>query len=123
VLGWVRLPGLGGTVAGGVFRRHNGQRWHRIAFIEDTSTRWSALVPAEEPFSRITPTLNLFDLRVDKTLLLRGSSRSLGLYLDTMNVLNVGQARSYINSSGPYFGLPNAWTDPRTMRLGLRYTY
>ena len=121
VLGWVRLPGLGGTVAGGVFRRHNGQRWHRSAFIEDTSIGWAAFVPAEEPFSRITPTLNLFDLRLEKTLV-RGSRQSLGLYLDILNVLNAGEARSYI-SSGPYFGLPNAWTDPRTMRLGLRYTY
>ena len=123
VLGWVRLPGLGGTVVGGVFRRHNGQRWHRVAPVDDGSTGFSTWMPADEPFSRITPTLNLLDLRIEKTLVLRGPGRSLGLYLDAMNVLNVGLARSYIGNSGPYFGLPNAWTDPRTLRLGLRYTF
>lgn len=40
-----------------------------------------------------------------------------GSYLDAMNVLNVGLAHSYIGSSGPFFGLPNAWTDPPTLRL------
>lgn len=80
-------------------------------------------MPAEEPFSRIAPTLNLLDLRLEKTLLLRGEGRSLGLYLDAMNVANVGVARSYIQQSGPRFGFPRTWTDPRTMRLGMRYTF
>jgi hypothetical protein len=123
LLGWVRIPGLGGTVAGGVFRRHNGQRWHRNTFMTEPASGWSMPLPAEEPFSRITPTLNLLDLRIEKTLLLRGQGRSLGLYLDAMNVANVGAARSYIPQSGPNFGRPRAWTDPRTMRLGLRYTF
>ena len=121
----MRIPGLGGTVASGVFRRHNGQRWHRIAATIEPATGWfTYLVPAEEPaFSRIAPTLNLLDLRLEKVLLLRGQGRSLGLYLDAMNVANVGAARSYIQQSGPRFGFPRTWTDPRTIRLGLRYTF
>jgi hypothetical protein len=67
--------------------------------------------------------ISLLDLRLEKTLLLRGQGRSLGLYLDAMNVANVGVARSYIPRSGPNFGGPRTWTDPRTMRLGLRYTF
>ena len=56
-------------------------------------------------------------------MLPRGQGCTLGIYLDAMNVQNVGRARSYIGQSGPFFGLPNAWTDPRAMRLGLRYTF
>lgn len=123
LLGWVRIPGLGGTIASGVFRRHDGRRWHRLASTMDPVTGSGGLVPAEEPFSRIAPTLNLLDVRLEKTLLLRGEGRSLGLYLDAMNVANLGVARSYIQQSGPRFGFPRTWTDPRTMRLGLRYTF
>ncbi len=123
LLGWVRVPGLGGTVLGGVFRRHNGLRWHRIAANLEPATGWFDYLLPEEPFSRVAPTLNLLDLRVEKTLWLRGGGRSLGLYLDAMNVANVGVARSFINQSGPSFGMPRTWTDPRTMRLGARYTF
>jgi hypothetical protein len=122
LLGWVRLPGLGGTVLGGVVRRHNGERWHRIVATSDPSTGWFTSLTPEAPFSRITPTLALLDVRLEKTLLLRGERRTLGLYLDAMNAANVGTALSYIRQSGPRFGFPRTWTAPRTLRLGLRYT-
>lgn len=122
LLGWGRVPALGGIVGGGVFRVHNGQRWHRIAGLVDPPSNMFIPVPAEEPYSRITPTLPQLDLRAEKTFSVR-RVQVLGLYLDALNVGNLGRARAYIPQSGPNFGVPRAWTSPRTMRLGLRYTF
>lgn len=123
LLAWARLPGFGGTMVAGVFRHHNGQRWHRLASISDAVLGWSTFLPAEEPFSRETPSVSLLDVRVEKTFALRRDGTRVGVYLDALNAVNIGRARQYIPISGPNFGRPRAWTSPRTMRLGLRCAF
>ena len=81
-----------------------------------------AFLPAETPNSRRTPPISALDLRVEKTLLLQ-SPATIGLYAEALNATNVGRALGYIRASGPQFGQPSSWTDPRTMRIGLRFTY
>jgi hypothetical protein len=107
------MPWLHGAVIGAVYRWHTGTRWHRN-YLD---------LAAETPFSRRTPSIWSLDLRVEKTVRVSGDSGVLGVYVDAMNVTNVGRALSYVRQSGPLFGQPNAWTDPRTIRIGLRYSF
>jgi hypothetical protein len=47
----------------------------------------------------------------------------LGLYLDVFNLTNTGVATRTVQRSGPAFGTPAAWTDPRLFRAGARLTF
>jgi hypothetical protein len=57
-----------------------------------------------------------------------GGTRKLGVFLDVFNVGNIGTVDSTWRNpvtllSGPNFGVPQAWVEPRTMRLGARVTW
>ena len=39
------------------------------------------------------------------------------------NLTNVGRALSVASFSGPRFGQPNSWTDPRMAEIGVRFTF
>jgi hypothetical protein len=47
----------------------------------------------------------------------------LSAYVDAFNVGNQGIAMRYQILSGPNFGLPGAWSDPRTIRFGTRFSF
>lgn len=117
-LGSYRAPWFGGFTVGGVFRWHSGTHWQRDARV---TTPIFAGFPAEPIGSRRTPSLGGLDLRVEKTIRIQGGS--LGLYVDAFNVTNLGRATGYTALSGPNFGDVWGWTDPRTMRLGVRYSF
>jgi hypothetical protein len=59
---------------------------------------------------------------VEKTFRLQKSS-TLGFYVDGFNVTNLGRATGFDAMSGPTFGDVSGWTDPRSMRLGVRYSF
>jgi hypothetical protein len=123
LLGWFRSSHLGGAVVGAVYRWHTGTRWHRSARIADPVLNYADWTAAEAPYSRVMPSIGLLDLRLEKTLALGGAPRTVGLYADVLNVANLGRARASNGRSGAQFGHPTAWTDPRTVRLGLRYRF
>ena len=118
-IGSYRVPVWGGFTTGAVFRWHNGTRWNRyVTVYAPTWTRFAA----EPVGSRTTPSLGSLDLRMEKTF---HPSRegTLGLYADIFNATNLGRATAYNPNSGPTFGAVWNWTDPRTGRLGLRYSF
>jgi hypothetical protein len=121
--GWARPPRLPGTMLAAVYRRHNGQRWHRIVRAEHAATGWPTSMPAEEPFSRTAPSVGLLDVRVEQPVAPGRPSGRLSLTLDVMNATNTGVARRFVAISGSDFGKPVAWTDPRTIRIGLSWTF
>jgi hypothetical protein len=120
ILGWYQADWLRGIRAGAVYRWRTGERWHRLAAVFVPAF---GFLPAETPNSRRTPSIGTLDLRVEKTFPLRGPAQTMGVYVDALNATNVGRAFTYVRGSGPQFGQPNSWTEPRTMRIGLRYTY
>ncbi len=118
-LGSYRPPWLGGFTVGGVFRWHSGTNWNRIAQVQ---TPIVATFPAEPVGARRTPSLATLDLRVEKTFSLQKGT-TLGLYVDGFNLTNQGRATSFNPMSGPSFGQVRGWTDPRSMRVGLRCSF
>jgi len=80
-----------------------------------------AIIAAEPPSHR-GPVRDTLDLRLDKPLSVRGNTRVHAL-LDVFNVWNQGIATSRSPVSGPNFGRPGAWSDPRTLRAGVRITF
>ena len=53
---------------------------------------------------------------------------TLGLFFDVFNLWNQGVPNSdvtnaVIDNSGTRFGEPNAWVDPRTLRVGVRVSF
>ena len=65
---------------------------------------------------------NLLDLCVEQAWRVPGRGR-LALFLDVFNLANRGVATSVADTSGPVFGWPSTWTDPRTLHAGLRFTF
>jgi hypothetical protein len=51
------------------------------------------------------------------------SATELGVYGDVFNVNNQGIATGVNATSGPNFGMPTRWNDPRTLRVGVRVTF
>jgi hypothetical protein len=76
----------------------------------------------EPPGARRTPSLGGLDLRLEKTFRVTDHGTA-GFYVDGFNVTNVGRATGFESMSGPQFGNVTGWTDPRTMRVGLRYSF
>jgi hypothetical protein len=68
---------------------------------------------------------NILDLRVEKTFDLRRSTprTKIGFYADVFNVTNQGVANRFFSISGPNFGTPNSWSNPRILRVGLRLNF
>ena len=117
-LGSWSLPG--GWTVSGVYRFESGKPWARtVAF--RTGLNQGVENVLVEPFVRRAPAVNTADVRVEKTL--RLGSTTAGLYADVFNVTNAGVARTFFVQSGPRFGQPAGWMDPRTMAIGARLSF
>lgn len=111
---------LGGFGISGFYRWHTGARWERLVLVTQPVF---VFVPAEPRGSRRSPSYGITDLRVEKTLRLSSDQRSLGLYVDVFNLANTGVATRARLLSGPSFGQPRGWTEPRIFRIGARYSF
>ena len=78
---------------------------------------------AEPPGTREGPAIASLDLRFEKTIPLVWRGASLGLRVDVFNATNEGAPLSINGSSGPLFGYPSNFTDPRMVRAGLRVAF
>jgi hypothetical protein len=115
-----------GLALSGVYRYHTGIAWGRSAQFPEIGTVIFG-VRMEKRGTRRTPPFSVLDLRLEKTIRL-SHLRSLGVYVDAFNALNRGtpdptRRRAVIEVSGPSFGVPQFWLDPRTVRLGVRATF
>jgi hypothetical protein len=78
--------------------------------------------------TRRLPALNTVDLRLEKTFRPTRIRGRLGVYLDAFNVGNQAVPNSnyswaVVEISGPSFGEPGAWLDPRRLQAGIRYLF
>jgi hypothetical protein len=127
VIGTWHIGAAGGLNVGGVYRYHTGQAWGRSAHLQETNEFVTFGVRVEPRDARRTAALNLLDLRVEKLVPL-GGHRSLGLLVDVFNVANHGSPdpemrRAIMEVSGPTFGIPQTWVEPRTARAAVRATF
>jgi hypothetical protein len=68
---------------------------------------------------------NILDLRIEKTFSVAWPARRarLGAYADVFNAANQGIGNRFFAVSGPTFGTPVSWSNPRILRAGLRLMF
>ena len=128
-LGELSLPQLGGFTVGAVYRYTTGRTWARRATIRNLGTFTSDSILVEQRGSRRLPAINNVDVRVEKLIPVNNALR-VGVAADIFNVTNQGVHNSssgfpapIIADSGPNFGVPGAWVDPRLLRIGVRLLF
>ncbi len=127
VLGSYRLPWWGGTMVSGIYRYTTGQAWGRAAFVTGFA-QGQQRIRIEPQGTRRAPAINRLDLRIEKTARLPRAGGTIGLFVDGFNLWNQGVPNSDVTqpiaeNSGTRFGEPNAWVDPRLLRVGVRVSF
>jgi len=119
LVGTVRLPRPGGVRVSGIYRLQSAMLWQRrVAFSGPTQFNAIAVEPRGP---RRAPAPNQLDLRIEKTV--EVARTRVGAYADVFNVMNQGIGYRFFNVSGPNFGTPTAWANPRVLRAGLRVSF
>lgn len=118
LFGTYMFPYWGGVRVSGIYQHVSGAPWARTAFFGPLAGS-----PKVEPIGayELEARSNI-DLRVEKTFP-AGRQASFGVYLDVFNLTNRGIATGVTRLSGPNFGLPVAWSAPRTARAGVRLVF
>lgn len=111
----------------GVYRYMTGQAWGRTATVRGF-TQGQQRIRIEPQGTRRLDAINRLDLRLEKTFPIANRGTTLGLFFDVFNVWNQGVHDSDVTTavvdlSGPRLGEPNAWVDPRTLRMGVRVRF
>jgi len=113
----------------GFFRYLSGLPYTRTIRSQDFGLRLpqgNVAVLAEEKGSRELPALIILDLRLEKAFNLGGGRGKLGFMVDMFNVLNANTTTGLeTTSSSPaiQFERMTSITDPRIIRLGVRYQF
>ncbi len=131
LLGTYRVPFWGGVNVSSVYRYHTGMAWGRIFRPSGLRQGGRSYVRVEPQGTRRTDATNTIDLRVEKTFVRAVAGQTVGLFFDASNLNNQGIAANsggccgtgVQQLSGPSFGEPAGWTDPRTLRVGLRFLF
>jgi len=118
-VGTLTITPWGGLVASGVYRYQTGVQWARAVRFAGPTFLASELMEVRS--TREAPATNVLDLRLEKTF--HAGSWRLGAYGDVFNAANQGVGVRFFNVSGPTFGTPLAWSDPRTLRVGMRASF
>jgi outer membrane receptor protein involved in Fe transport len=128
-MGTYDVPVWGGLKLSAVYRHHTGAAWARLVPFSGDGIPVNVFGVRVEPRgSRRLPAIKRLDVRLDKTVPVRAAGGMLSLFADCFNVGNQGVPDSdrfpaVILRSGPSFGQPRFWTDPRTVRVGIRYMF
>ena len=105
----------------GSWKVQSGGNWGRslsVAFPGD-GTR---TVRVEPVTANRGETVQILDVRFDKSVRLRGSAR-LTAMIDTFNLTNSGTVTTFRNATGATFKEATALLDPRIVRFGLRFDF
>ena len=120
VLATYTLPHWGGVRLSAVYRYTSGRPWARVTSVSPLTQLGAVRV---EPIgSREFPATNTADVRVEKTFRAAGVS-TVGVFVNVFNITNQGIPFNVNPGSGPNFGLPIAWVDPRRVRAGVRVSF
>jgi hypothetical protein len=122
LLGTYHLSHWGGLNTSGVYRFQSGRTWARSVTSFGAATQ-AGRVYVEPRGTRELDAVNTLDLRIEKTWKPSQKVGTLGLFVDLFNAWNQGVALRITNISGPNFGVPVQWLDPRTVRIGGRILF
>jgi hypothetical protein len=105
----------------GSWKVQSGGNWGRslsVAFPGD-GTR---TVRVEPVTANRGETVQILDIRFDKTVRLRGSAR-LTAMIDAFNLTNAGTVTTFRNATGPTYKEVTELLDPRIVRFGIRFDF
>ena len=124
--GSYRIPVWGGWNVSSVYRYQSGVAWGRVAIMQALAP--NPRVRLEPRGTRRLPALNNVDMRLEKTFRPARVTGSVGVYADVFNlgnqaVPNSNYSWAVVEVSGPSFGEPGAWLDPRRLQVGVRYVF
>lgn len=130
LLGTYRVPSWGGFLISAVHRYHTGYAWGRQVRVTGLR-QGSERIRIEPRGTRRLPAIHVMDVRIEKTFELPQPGRMIGVFIDAFNLGNQGVPNSeggccstpVQEFSGPSFGEPITWTDPRTLRAGVRFAF
>lgn len=122
-----RVPFWQGLSVSGIYRYRTGLAWGRVATVRGLK-QGSETIRIEPRGTRRLPALNSIDLRVEKTFHAGSPARTLGVFVDIFNANNQqdpnsGNRYAVNESSGSAFGRFGPLMDPRTLRIGARFTF
>jgi hypothetical protein len=120
-LGTYRLQQWGGVNLSAVYVWQSGRTWQRTAAFGPQTQLFALAV--EPRAARQMPPVNRLDLRVEKTFQTAWKAGTFGVFADVFNVTNQGVPLGMNNVSGPNFGVPNNWLEPRSLRAGVRVMF
>jgi hypothetical protein len=116
-----RLPAWGGVNVSGVYRYLSGRPWARN--VGGLGPQVGAVVYVEPRGTRQMHAIHTLDLRLEKTFKPSAKAATVGVFADVFNVWNQGVETTVNNTSGPNLGVPNSWSDPRSLRAGVRLIF
>jgi hypothetical protein len=123
--GSYRFDVLGGFNVGPSYRYISGNAMSRTAVFRLTQGNTTIRVEPRGTFP--TEATNSVDVRFDKTFPLGTKARLLSIYLDVFNLNNqgvaTGAAAPNTEASGATYGVPTAWSTPRTFLISGRLTF
>ena len=117
-----RLPVWGGLNVSGVYLHQSGRFWARAINTGSVPEVHLVSVLVEPRATRQMPDVHRVDLRLEKTFRLR-KAETIGVFADVFNAGNQGVPLGMNNVSGPNFGVPNNWIEPRSLRAGVRLMF
>jgi hypothetical protein len=104
-----------------VLRHQSGQPFGRT--FTTSQLRYATLTVLAEPVgSQRLDNISLLDVRVEKRVRLRGSSR-LTAFLDVFNVLNANPEQNVVWSSGSSYRRPLSIVSPRVAKVGVSFDW
>jgi len=106
-----------------IFRHQAGSQFGRTVSASSSNPVLGSTTVYREPFnSRRRDNINVFDVRAEKVLTLKGSTR-VRLFLDVFNITNEYAAETIGTATGPNFLRPTAILAPRVARVGFRFVW
>jgi hypothetical protein len=108
-----------GVVLSGFYRYGSGLPYTAVLAVTGLPQR-TITVFAEPRGSRTTDSFNWLDLRAEKTFALPRANTKIGVFIDVFNVTNAATVYQYGSTVGVNLGVPQAVSNPRAARLGLR---
>jgi hypothetical protein len=120
IYGTYNLPW--GFNTGWFFRHHNGDTWAATGQLPREVVGYRPRILLEPLGSQRLPSQNNLDLRVEKGVPLHNGQ--LLLTADIFNLFNTADVTAVDDHFGdPTFGTPIGYTNPRSIRLGLRCSF
>ena len=124
VLGIYRVPVLGGVNVSAVLWRQSGSRWERSVIYFNTLVPGNFQTVRLEPRGlRVNDPIWNVDLRIEPTVRVPVAPGRVGLAFDVFNLTNQGTPLTVDPSSGRGFGMPFTRSDPRMLRLLVRWMW